>query len=90
MIELNFPEPVTIETAFYDRHEALAKIERAFRLRETRDYLEGIVESSADIIVTVNRSGFIQTFNRGAEIALGYTRDEVVGDLASQGQDSRR
>lgn len=49
------------------------------RHHEIREYLEGIAESSADIIITVNRSGFIQTFNTGAEIALGYDRDEVIG-----------
>jgi PAS domain S-box-containing protein len=49
------------------------------RLRETRTYLEGILESSADIIVTVDHAGFIQTFNTGAEIALGYARQEAIG-----------
>jgi PAS domain S-box-containing protein len=49
------------------------------RLRETNAYMEGIVESSADIIVTVDRSGRIRTFNTGAEIALGYTREELTG-----------
>jgi PAS domain S-box-containing protein len=48
-------------------------------LRETKDYLEGIVENSADIIITVNPAGLIQTFNAGAENALGYVREEVVG-----------
>ena len=48
------------------------------RFRETQEYLEGIVESSADIIITVNRAGFILTFNTGAELALGYARDEVI------------
>jgi PAS domain S-box-containing protein len=49
-------------------------------LRNTRDYLEGIVENSADMIITVDLSGRIQTFNRGAETVLGYQRDEVVGE----------
>ncbi|MHC5045727.1 MAG: sensor histidine kinase [Planctomycetota bacterium] len=49
------------------------------RLRETNAYMEGIVESSADIIVTVDRSGLIRTFNTGAEVALGYAREEVIG-----------
>jgi len=47
-------------------------------LRETKNYLEGIVESSADIIITVNPAGMIQTFNTGAETALGYARAEVI------------
>jgi PAS domain S-box-containing protein len=48
-------------------------------LREAKEYLEGIVESSADIIITVNPGGFIQTVNRGAEQALGYRREELIG-----------
>lgn len=48
-------------------------------LRSTSDYLWGIVENSADIIITVDPSGAIMTFNSGAERSLGYQRDEVVG-----------
>jgi len=47
-------------------------------LRGARDYLEGIVENSADLIITVNPQGLIETFNHGAERALGYRRDEVI------------
>lgn len=50
-----------------------------YELQETKDYLEGIVENSADIIITVNPAGLIQTFNTGAEIVLGYSREEVIG-----------
>ena len=48
-------------------------------LKSTRDYMEGIVESSADIIITVGPSGRIRTFNKGAEATLGYNRFEVIG-----------
>ena len=48
-------------------------------LRDAREYLEGIVENSADIIITVNPNGLIQTVNRGAEQALGYRRAELIG-----------
>jgi len=57
-----------------------ARIEAQQRdLRQTMEYLEGIVESSADLIITVNPAGLIETFNRGAEEALGYGREEVIG-----------
>ena len=49
------------------------------RLREAAEYLEGIVENTADMVITVNRAGTIQTFNRGAEEALGYEREKVIG-----------
>jgi PAS domain S-box-containing protein len=48
-------------------------------LSHTRDYLQGIVENSADMIITVDPDGFIRTFNTGAERILGYDRTEVVG-----------
>jgi PAS domain S-box-containing protein len=48
-------------------------------LQKNRDYLESILESSADIIITVNASGKIQTINSGTEEALGYNRMEVIG-----------
>ncbi len=48
-------------------------------LTETRDYFEGIVENSADIIITVNPRGYIYTFNKGAEETLGYARAEMIG-----------
>ena len=36
-------------------------------LRDAKEYLEGMVENSADIIITVNSEGLIETFNRGGE-----------------------
>ena len=48
-------------------------------LKKNRDYLSNILESSADIIVTVNASGKIQTINSGAEKVLGYRQLEVMG-----------
>ena len=49
-----------------------------YELRGAKDYLQGIVENSADIIITVTSEGLIQTFNHGAEQALGYSRREVI------------
>jgi PAS domain S-box-containing protein len=48
-------------------------------LKKNQDYLRSILESSADIIITVNPNGKIQTMNSGAESALGYSRAEVMG-----------
>jgi PAS domain S-box-containing protein len=47
--------------------------------KRTREYLEGIVEDSADIIITVDPEGIIRKFNTGAERILGYSREEVIG-----------
>ncbi|MFH1765659.1 MAG: ATP-binding protein [Gemmatimonadota bacterium] len=48
-------------------------------LMSTKEYLQAIVDNSADIIITVGPGGFIRTFNPGAEKILGYTREEVIG-----------
>jgi len=48
-------------------------------LLNTQEYLQGIVENSPDMIITVDPTGLIDSFNRGAEQILGYSRDEVVG-----------
>ncbi|HUV12123.1 MAG TPA: PAS domain S-box protein [Acidobacteriota bacterium] len=49
------------------------------KLKRTREYLQGIVEDSADIIITVDPKGLIRKFNTGAERTLGYKREEVIG-----------
>ncbi len=49
-------------------------------LTSTKEYLQGIVESSADIIITVDPEGRIRTFNSGAEKILGYHREDVIGE----------
>jgi len=48
-------------------------------LRHTLEHLQGIVENTADIVLVVDRDDFVITFNRGAELALGYRRKEVLG-----------
>ena len=48
-------------------------------LKKSKDNLESIIESTSDIIITVNPEGKVLTFNTGAEKALGYQRSEVIG-----------
>jgi PAS domain-containing protein len=48
-------------------------------LTRTKEYLQAIVDNSADIIITVDPRGYVRTFNPGAEKVLGYTSEEIVG-----------
>lgn len=48
-------------------------------LKKTENYLEQLIESSADIIVTTNAKGEIVLFNQAAVEILGYKPSEVRG-----------
>lgn len=50
---------------------------RALRSREQR--LEGILNTVADGVITVDDNGGIQTFNPAAEKIFGFKKDEVIG-----------
>lgn len=53
-------------------------------LLEAKDYLQNVLNDSADIIITTDIDGKIVEFNRGAESILGYKRDEVIGSQMSE------
>jgi PAS domain S-box-containing protein len=49
------------------------------QLRETEEYLNNIIRSSADAIVVVDMKGIVRSWNKAAEEFVGYTADEVIG-----------
>jgi PAS domain S-box-containing protein len=49
------------------------------QVMEAKTYLEQVIESSHDGIITVNPDLTIRTWSRGAEQILGWNREEVVG-----------
>lgn len=67
-----------VEASFNTMADQIEGHER--KLQRANEYLEGIVENTADVVVTVNPDGTVQTFNRGAERSLGYERWEVIGE----------
>jgi PAS domain S-box-containing protein len=46
---------------------------------QTKEYLEGIIENSADAIVTSDMNGIITSWNKGAEKIYGFTKEEAIG-----------
>ncbi|MEN8007751.1 MAG: PAS domain S-box protein [Candidatus Krumholzibacteriota bacterium] len=69
-------------TELFESEQKLHQVDE--QLNETQKYLREVLENSRDIIFLTDPRGNILTFNSGAEAALGYTRDEVVGTQAHQ------
>jgi len=49
------------------------------KLKETKEYLDNIITSSADAIVVVDMEGIVRSWNKAAEDYMGYTAEEVIG-----------
>lgn len=47
--------------------------------KRTTDYLQNILDNSADMIITTDTENNVVEFNRGAEEILGYSRNETSG-----------
>lgn len=51
-------------------------------LRQTKEFLENLIQSSVDAIIAADTQGIIILFNRAAEQLVGYTAREAVGRLS--------
>ena len=49
------------------------------QLRQTKDFLERVIDSSANAIISIDMHGRVQLFNRTAERCLGRTADQMIG-----------
>jgi len=50
-------------------------------LKASQDYARNIIDSSLDMIITVDIDRYIVEFNKAAEETFGYCREELVGTL---------
>lgn len=48
-------------------------------IRRSKDFLEGVIESSIEAIITTDTKGFVTYCNRAAEDMIGYYFDEIIG-----------
>lgn len=51
------------------------------QVEETLGYLNAVIESSADAIITSDIKGIIQSWNPGAENIYGWTAEEAIGNF---------
>jgi PAS domain S-box-containing protein len=49
------------------------------KIEELKNYLEAIIENSADAIVTTDLDGIVISWNLGAEKIYGYSKEEAIG-----------
>jgi len=64
-------------TELHEREEDLARKKR--QLSETQSHLQRVLENSRDLILLLDVRGYIESFNKGAQMALGFTEEEVQG-----------
>ncbi len=50
-------------------------------LRQTKEFLENLIQSSVDAIIATDTDGRVLLFNRAAEQMLGYSVRDVVGEV---------
>src|SRR5688572_7175842 len=50
-------------------------------LKQTKDFLERVIDSSVDAIVAADMKGGVLLFNRAAQRCYGYLAEEVVGKM---------
>lgn len=67
----------------YETLEAKVE-ERTRELNEAKQYLEGLIQSSTDAIISADGEGQIRFFNQGAERLLGYSQEEVQGRYVAE------
>ncbi|MDI3286504.1 PAS domain S-box protein [Polyangium sp. 15x6] len=53
----------------------------AAELKKTKEFLERVIESSVDAIISADNEGVIRLFNRAAERIYGYRAVEVIGTM---------
>ena len=57
-------------------HEQLERNNQ--KLKQTMDYLQNVLDNSADMIITTDIENNVVEFNKGAQEILGYTQSESV------------
>jgi len=68
-------------TELFESEQKLHQVDE--QLDETQKYLREVLENSRDMIFLTDPQGNILTFNNGAELALGYKPEEVIGKPAN-------
>ncbi|MFC1489313.1 PAS domain S-box protein [Thermodesulfobacteriota bacterium] len=74
---LPLDEPET--SAIIILHDVTQRKQAESGLKSAREYAQNIIDSSLDMIISVDNDRRIVEFNKAAETAFGYRKEEVVG-----------
>jgi PAS domain S-box-containing protein len=55
-----------------------------FEILRAHDFLRSVLQHSHDMIFVTDVHGFLISFNKGGEEALGYPQDEIIGRLLKE------
>jgi diguanylate cyclase (GGDEF)-like protein/PAS domain S-box-containing protein len=81
------PVELTLWSIDVDGHRTLNAFARDISVRKAAEAsiarLVAVVEQSSDAIITIDPSGVVLSWNRGAEVIYGYTADEMIGRNAA-------
>jgi PAS domain S-box-containing protein len=61
------------------RRDVTERIKLQKEIEETKDFLNSVIESSPDAIITADLNGIITSWSKGAEELYGYKAEEIVG-----------
>lgn len=80
-IARDITERKKLEIALKEHSEHLEArvVERTKEIAETRDYLQRLIDGTADAVLTVDLEGKVTSWNSGAEKIYGYAAKEVLG-----------
>ena len=75
----------TLEKKNAELHQIYTQLERSNQDNlKTRRYLEGLIQSVGEAIISFSADGRILTWNAAAEQIFGYARNEIVGHTLHQ------
>lgn len=67
------------DSVLFSFRDVTEERQTAVELKQTKEFLERVIESSVDGIVSADMTGKLLLFNRAASRIFGYAPDEVVG-----------
>ncbi len=71
--------PIAVKHVLEQKQLRIAKVREEEQLKEAREYSRYLIDSSLDMIISVDKGRRIIEFNRAAQETFGYNKAEVLG-----------